>query len=45
VVDVVEKLTDPAVTRIAVQQRPGLMPEGVITNLDVASFVGHHRNL
>jgi CBS domain-containing protein len=38
--DVVEKLNNPSVTRVAVQTRPGLLPEGVITKLDIASFVG-----
>jgi len=40
--EVVRKLSEEGVNRVAVQDRPGLMPEGVITNLDVAAHVGRH---
>ena len=35
--EVLAKLQQPGVSRVAVQQRPGVMPLGVITGLDVAA--------
>lgn len=38
--EVVRKLGQPGVSRVAVQQRPELMPQGVITGLDIAALMG-----
>ena len=38
--DVVAKLQHPGVNRVAVQQRPEVMPQGVITDLDIAALMG-----
>ncbi len=40
--EVVAKLQQPGVTRVAVQQRPEVMPQGVITDLDIAALMGRH---
>lgn len=38
--EVVAKLGQPGVSRVAVQQRPDVMPQGVITDLDIAALMG-----
>ena len=38
--EVIARLGEEGVSRVAVAQRPGLMPEGVITSLDVAGLIG-----
>lgn len=42
---VVAKLDQPGVSRVAVQERPGLLPAGVITDLDIATLMGQERRL
>ena len=38
--EVVATLAQPGVSRVAMQQRPDVMPHGVITNLDIAALMG-----
>ena len=38
--EVVAMLGQPGVRRVAVQQQPEVMPQGVITDLDVAALMG-----
>ena len=38
--EVVAKLQQSGVSRVAVQQRPEVMPHGVITDLDIAALMG-----
>jgi len=41
---VLDLLTAPGVSRVAVGTRAGLMPQGVITDLDVAQLMGKGSN-
>ena len=38
--EVVAQLRQPEVSRVAVQKRPGLIPHGVISHLDIAAAMG-----
>jgi len=38
--EVVDQLRQPGVSRVAVQQRPDVMPHGVITHLDITAAMG-----
>ncbi len=38
--EVVKRLSDPGVSRVLVQERSEWMPEGVITDVDLAASVG-----
>jgi len=38
--EVVATLAQPEVSRVAVQERPQVMPQGVITDLDIAALMG-----
>ena len=38
--EVVATLGQPGISRVAVQQRPDVMPLGVITDLDIAALMG-----
>jgi len=37
--EVVAALSQPGISRVAVQQRPAVMPQGVITDLDIAALM------
>jgi hypothetical protein len=39
--EVVNALSEPGVSRLAVQERPEWFPEGVITDIDLADTVGN----
>ncbi len=39
---VAEALAAPGVDRLAVQERPAWLPEGVITDLDLVAKAGEH---